>query len=503
MQGARFGNYEVISQLGAGGMGTVYVARHTLLGRSAAVKVLRPELSQNREMVNRFFNEARAATSIQHPGIIEIFDFGYDDANCAYIIMELLQGESLGHRLHREGRISLSRALTMVRQIAGALQAAHEQQILHRDLKPDNVFLVLDPEIPGGERIKLLDFGIAKLLAEPSGEGGSNTVTGVLIGTPTYMSPEQCRGSGTARLDGRSDLYALGCIFYELLSGRPPFVTDGVGDLMAHHMYFPPPPLSTLLPAIPASVESLVLRLLSKDPQERPPSAAVLVAELDALGPLHPNNELLDAVATPATRFGFAAPTTLRGSTGARSASSSSDGSSSRRRRRSWLLLTAAIPFAAVAGWIGLRAPARTPVIAPVSSAPAPAPALSAPAPTPTPLAPVAMDPSRISAPAATAPAEAPVRTVLLQFLVRPESAQYQLSMDGKKLLEPQIEVPMSRDQKVELEVVAKGYLPYRAKLLPTSDQVLTIELQRGPGRRAPASPLPRPSRRVDRVEDL
>lgn len=488
MQGARFGNYEVISQLGAGGMGTVYVARHTLLGRNAAVKVLRPELSQNREIVNRFFNEARAATSIQHPGIIEIFDFGFDDANRAYIIMELLQGESLGHRLHREGRISLPRALTMVRQIAGALQAAHEQQILHRDLKPDNVFLVLDPEIPGGERIKLLDFGIAKLLAEPSGEGGSNTATGVLMGTPTYMSPEQCRGSGTARLDGRSDLYALGCIFYELLSGRPPFISDGVGDLMAHHMYFPPTPLSTLLPAIPAPIESLVLRLLSKDPQERPPCAAVLVAELDALGPLHPDSELTD-VATPATQLGFAAPTTLRGSTGVLSKSSSSDGSSSRQPRRSWLLFTAVIPIAAVASWMGLRAPAPPPVTAPVSSAPAL-------------LAPVAMDPARISAPAA-APAEAPLRTVLLQFLVRPESAQYQLSMNGKKLSETQIEVPMSRDQKVELEVVAKGYVPYRAKLLPTSDQILTIELQRDPGSRAPASTPSRPLRRVDRVENL
>ena len=308
MQGARFGNYEVVSQLGAGGMGTVYVARHTLLGRTAAVKVLRPELSQNREVVNRFFNEARAATSIRHPGIIEVFDFGYDDANRAYIIMELLQGESLGHRLHRVGRVSLSLALTLVRQIAGALHAAHEQHILHRDLKPDNVFLVQDPEIQGGERIKLLDFGIAKLLAEPSGDSGAQTVAGVIMGTPAYMSPEQCRGSGTARLDARSDLYALGCIFYELLTGRPPFVAEGASELMAHHMYFAPPSLRSLLPEVPASVESLVLRLLAKDPQDRPPSAAALITELDALGACRPDSQAPGALATPCLLYTSPSP---------------------------------------------------------------------------------------------------------------------------------------------------------------------------------------------------
>ena len=496
MQGVRFGNYEIVSQLGAGGMGTVYVARHSLLGRTVAVKVLRPELSQNREIVTRFFNEARAATSIRHPGIIEVFDFGHDETNCAYIIMELLQGENLGQRLHHVGRVSLSQAITIVRQIAGALQAAHAQHILHRDLKPDNVFLVPDPEIPSGERIKLLDFGIAKLLADPSTQGRSHTETGAVMGTPTYMSPEQCRGSRSTTLDERSDLYALGCIFYELLSGRPPFLSDGVGDLLAHHMYFPPPPLRALLPDLPPSVESLVLRLLAKDPQERPACARAVITELDALGPAASPSPQDGALITPARRLGSASPTTLSGSTRPLASQRSARGTWSSWRRPGWILFAGGVPIVVAAAWLGLRTPepaqgSRGSAVSP----PAPLPPEQAPPKHSTPAAPPAN--STVGSPVT------PSRTVLLQFLVRPETVSYDLSIDGKKLSEPQVEVLMSRDRKIELEIFAKGYLPYRAKLLPTSDQILTIELQRDTSSHAPDSAAPRPGKRVERVERL
>jgi serine/threonine-protein kinase len=279
MVGTRMGSYQLVAPLGAGGMGAVYLAHHALLGRPAAVKILLPEMSQNRDVVNRFFNEARAATAIRHPSIVEIYDFGFLADGNAYIVMELLEGESLARRLARVGVPPEERALQVTRQIAGALQAAHERQIVHRDLKPDNVFVVRDPEIAGGERIKLLDFGIAKLATDV---GDSRTRTGTVMGTPSYMAPEQCRGASA--VDGRADLYALGCILYELLCGRPPFVADGPGDVIAHHLYFAPESPRLLRPAISEGAEALAMWLLQKDPAARPATAGEVITAIDALG---------------------------------------------------------------------------------------------------------------------------------------------------------------------------------------------------------------------------
>jgi eukaryotic-like serine/threonine-protein kinase len=214
--GGVFGQYRVTDVLGEGGMGVVYAAEHMLLGRPAAVKLLLPELSRKQEIVQRFFNEARAATAIRHPGIVEIYDFGWTTDGAGFIVMELLEGETLRTR-RKKGRMPWPAALAVTRQIAGALGAAHAKGIVHRDLKPDNVFLVPDPEVPGGERIKLLDFGIAKLADSPAGQ--HKTRTGAVIGTPTYMAPEQCRG---VEVDARPDLYALGCILVRALQPSQP-----------------------------------------------------------------------------------------------------------------------------------------------------------------------------------------------------------------------------------------------------------------------------------------
>jgi serine/threonine-protein kinase len=276
MLGRTLGNYAVVKKLGEGGMGVVYLARHATLGRLAAIKVLRPALSAEQDIVSRFFNEAKAVTAIRHAGIVEVYDFGFLEDRTAYIIMEYLDGESLAMRLRR-GRPPISGTLTIIRAITRALQAAHEQGIVHRDLKPDNVFLVPDSDLPGGERIKLLDFGIAKL-AHGMGDA-SHTTTGTVMGTPTYMSPEQCRGAGS--VDHRADLYSLGCVAYEMLCGQPPFIADGPGDVIARHLYFEPAPLRSHRSEIAPELENLVLRLLKKEPKARHASAADVVRALD------------------------------------------------------------------------------------------------------------------------------------------------------------------------------------------------------------------------------
>ena len=201
-EGTTIGQYQIVKKIGEGGMGAGYRATHTLLGRPAAIKLLLPVLSHQREIVDRFFNEARATTAVSDPGIVQVFDFGIHTDGSAYIVMELLEGEPLEARIQR-GTISVADALRITRQVAGSLGAAHARGIVHRDLKPENIFMVRDTEAQGGERPKILDFGIAKL----NGDTGDRkrTRTGMLLGTPVYMSPEQCRGAGT--IDHRAEVY--------------------------------------------------------------------------------------------------------------------------------------------------------------------------------------------------------------------------------------------------------------------------------------------------------
>jgi serine/threonine protein kinase len=277
--GVHIGNYQIVEKVGEGGMGMVYRAVHATLGRSAAVKMLLPAASRQQDMIARLFNEARTAAAIRHPGIVEIYDVGLLPDQTAYIVMEFLEGESLAARLHRERDLPVARGVQIARAVAHILHAAHESGVVHRDLKPDNVFLVPDPEVAGGERVKLLDFGIAK----PEADRGEYalTQTGVMLGTPPYMAPEQCRGAGA--VDRRADLYALGCVLYKLLCGRPPFITGGAGDIIAHHLYFAPEPPRRYGRPLPDALEALIFWLLRKDPRERPATAAQVVAAIDRL----------------------------------------------------------------------------------------------------------------------------------------------------------------------------------------------------------------------------
>ena len=273
MIGTTVGSYRITQKVSVGGMGTVYKAEHALIGKLAAVKVLHQELRNNRDVVNRFFNEAKATTQIKHPGIVEIFDFGYLPSGDGYIVMEFLEGVSLARRM-RKGKMAEGKAAVLLKGVCSALGAAHAKHIVHRDLKPDNIFLCPDPDQPTGERPKLLDFGIAKLSDANLAGSGSATKTGAVMGTPTYMSPEQCKGAGL--IDHRADLYALGCIFYELVCGVPPFVAEGAGELIGMHLYVEPEPPTTHEPSVSAAAETLIMALLDKDPANRPQTAREL-----------------------------------------------------------------------------------------------------------------------------------------------------------------------------------------------------------------------------------
>jgi hypothetical protein len=270
MLGEVIGGYRLEDKLGEGGMGVVFRATQTVLGRAVAIKLMRARLCSDEESVQRFFNEAVLTASIRHPGIVEIFDYGVHTNGSAYIAMALLDGESLEGRLARQPSLGLVESLRIAQQIASALSAAHERGVVHRDLKPDNVFLTPDPDLTGGERIRLLDFGIAKLLGDDH-QSSSLTRTGTMIGTPLYMSPEQCRGRSD--IDGRSDLYSLGCMLYQMLAGRPPFSAASPIEVAAAHMRDPAPPIAERRPGVPDAVADLVSALLAKRAEDRPLSA--------------------------------------------------------------------------------------------------------------------------------------------------------------------------------------------------------------------------------------
>jgi serine/threonine-protein kinase len=265
--GQRLHNFAIMRLLGEGGMSSVYEAEHELIRRKVAVKVLKSELSVDGAQVQRFFNEARATSAIRHPNIVEVIDVGRLADGVPYLVMELLEGESLGQRLERLGSFDIPLALDYAHQAASALVAAHALKIVHRDLKPDNLFLVPDQRLADRELVKVLDFGIAKLrgdLAAPP----FDTMVGAVLGTPPYMSPEQCRGL-PEEIDERTDVYALGIILYEMLCGRPPFVADGAGELMMMHMTAKPEPPSQLRPDISPELERVILRALEKRREDR------------------------------------------------------------------------------------------------------------------------------------------------------------------------------------------------------------------------------------------
>jgi eukaryotic-like serine/threonine-protein kinase len=299
MIGAAVGNYVIVSKIGEGGMGAVYVAEHSRLGRKVAVKVLLPHLGRDPQVVARFFNEAKAATEIKNEHIIDVLDFGELPDGSSYIVMEWLEGRSLSALIAQDHRISIERTAHIARGISKALAAAHAHGIVHRDLKPDNIFLVArdgDPDF-----VKVLDFGIAKLAIADAGD--VRTQAGAIMGTPYYMSPEQCNG---VEVDQRTDVYALGVILYQMLTGILPFTSPRLAELLVAQATQKPAPLRSHDPSIPPSIESAVLQALEKDPDRRFNSVEALARAfadqaITARGPVVPAVALgASATAPPA-----------------------------------------------------------------------------------------------------------------------------------------------------------------------------------------------------------
>lgn len=267
--GEMLGPYRITREIGRGGMSIIYEASNDSICKRVAVKVLLPDLAEQEEMVQRFLNEARSVNLIGHSGLVFIFEFGRDDRGIVYIVMELLDGVTLAHLLMSRGKMSLGMALCIVQQIASAVNAAHQRQIVHRDLKPANIFLCRDRAVHGELRAKVLDFGVAKVSTHPDlgGADGMLTRTGTFLGTPYYVAPEQIRDA--SQVTDRADVYSLGVILYQTVTGKLPFSGDGTAVLL-RHVEDTAPRLREQEAGVPKVLDELCAAMLEKNPSVRP-----------------------------------------------------------------------------------------------------------------------------------------------------------------------------------------------------------------------------------------
>ncbi|HZI46786.1 MAG TPA: protein kinase [Pyrinomonadaceae bacterium] len=291
------GKYKIEKLIKQGGMGAVYRGKHVLMDKTVAIKVLKPSLAGDDAVVARFSREAKAASKISHPHAVVVTDFGEAENGVVFLVMEYLDGRTLKEIIAADGPLQLERATNIVRQVAGALDAAHSQGVIHRDLKSENIMLVRHD---GDEWAKVLDFGIAKILL-PHDTGASDiTHANLVVGTPQYMSPEQCSQSGA--LDARSDVYSLGVILYEMLVGRVPFAGESATVIMMRQVQDPAPSVLTARPELPKAVDGVISKALAKQPIDRYQSAGELSSDLMKAASL-------EAMSDPALRAVAAAQT--------------------------------------------------------------------------------------------------------------------------------------------------------------------------------------------------
>jgi serine/threonine-protein kinase len=483
MIGQSFGNYRAISILGEGGMGIVYLAEHPEIGRKVAVKVLHRDFARDQQVLGRFLNEARAANAIRHPNIIEILDSGALADQTPFLVMELLEGESLAARIRRTERLAVRDAVDFAYQTASALSAAHGKGIVHRDLKPDNLFIVPDPHEADRERIKVLDFGIAKLQQSSPGDS-VKTRTGTLMGTPIYMSPEQCRGVRT--VDHRTDIYSLGVILYEMLIGRPPFVSEGFGDLVNMHINMAPPPPRAARPDLSPDLEAVILTTLAKAPEQRFDGMQAFQAALKSAsaGLFTVRGSSPDigsgargprSVLTSASQVGFEIKqTTLTGGAGEQIP----------YRRSKGKALALGIGLAALAGaaLLVLRRPAtdvRDPL--PAGSAAA----VGTGKPEGAPADPAAPGPAAVIVPSPSKAAVEPKVTIVVEST--PPGASVVSAADGERLGSTPLTLtrePGGKD--LELRVEKEGFAPVVRSVSLTRDETLAIILEKRPHAHAP-----------------
>ena len=278
------GKYRIMRKIGQGGMGAVYEAQHVRFQELRALKVISMELASDPSFVTRFINEAVITRKLQHPNAVRVEDVDEAEDGRPFIVMEYMEGQSLKALMRNSGPLPVPQVCETIREAAAALEAAHTLGMVHRDIKPDNIFIV---EGLAGPQIKVLDFGIAKVKEATLGSptGLSLTKTGIIVGTPQYMSPEQAMGMRGNELDGRSDLYSLGVVMYEMLTGDTPFQGDTTMKILMAHIHQAPPPMEKAHPElqIPLVVAQLVMRLLQKKPDMRPATAGELIKEIDAV----------------------------------------------------------------------------------------------------------------------------------------------------------------------------------------------------------------------------
>jgi serine/threonine protein kinase len=394
--------YRIDAQIGMGGMATVYRATRLLIGDTVAVKILHAEQFRDAVAPERFRREAQAAARLKHPNAVTIYDFGVADDGLVYLVMELVEGQSLRKLIKEQGPLMPSAAAEILTQACGALQEAHDQQVVHRDIKPDNIIVAMTPT---GVRVKVLDFGIARLRDVSS--LANLTQTGSVMGTPQYMSPEQCLGE---ELDGRSDIYSLGIVLYEMLAGVVPFNSPTSLAVVVQHVNTVPASLRILNVSIPPAIEAVVMRALEKRREARPQTAAALAAEFSAAASGTMTAPANLAPAAPAPTIMMQTPW----STGAAPAPASwthdalagaRQGEQSRKRPVSLVIggVAAMLVVSAALGWV-LTSRKNTPL---------PATADTAAATTPTPIvpAPVPNEVNSTPAPTPPAPAAAPPPT--------------------------------------------------------------------------------------------
>jgi len=272
--GQRIGDYEIVARVGTGGMGAVFEAKHPVIGKRVAIKVLHPAFAQDSKTLERFVNEARVVNAIGHPAIVDIFSFGKTEEGMPYFVMEFLRGHSVHDVLEKEGVLSIGRAIELCCQLFEVLAKAHAVGVVHRDLKPQNLFI---EEGPNGTRLRVLDFGIAKSMTP---ELGQQLTGSAILGTPGYMAPEQINSEP---IGPRTDLYAAGAVLFEMVTGRAVFSGSNVGQLLLKALHDDAPRATSVRPELPPPLDAFIARLLSRAPEGRPASASAALEELKRL----------------------------------------------------------------------------------------------------------------------------------------------------------------------------------------------------------------------------
>jgi eukaryotic-like serine/threonine-protein kinase len=482
------GRYRIVRKLGEGGMGAVYEGKHELINKRLAIKCLHPQYMSNKEVVERFYREANAATAVGNEHIIEVSDVGAFDDGSPFMVMEFLEGIEFGRYIEQEGSLPIGRLVHIVSQVCSALAAAHERGIVHRDMKPENIYLV--PRERDPHFVKVLDFGISKMREQNEALGGSLTKTGMALGTPYYMPPEQAQG--VRDIDHRADVYAVGVILYQGLTGRLPFDAESYPALMVKILTEPPAPPTVFRKDVPDELEAVVMRAMEKDRNRRYQNMNELAEALLPFAGMEGAPVMLATLRPPpgseTTPFTW---TQQKGESGrpARGASTVPP------KKTGVLIMGAGLGLALVAAIVlVLRGGERTtaPVPSDAPPAPMPAPAL-VPVPSPQPVA------QPMVAPALPAALQPKPTEVQVKISAQPSDArifigdvEFPNPMDAWR--------PRSLDP-VRLRVEAPGHRSVEQLAIFDQDRAITFELEKGKGVKRletlgaekPNAPAPRP----------